>query len=208
MKAAPRTIELGGGFESKHRLVGNFFLDRASLAESRVDIKKKKLYGLYGTELESIFKIKEYLKNSELKVTVSLDREGNKLVGEGRCLPFRKANYELEHQAKGIKSQSLGHQDTPIFCRYPSRPGNFVISAKAGLTRDERLVEIDQYRNTFEKVSDNVYLAHSAYVLDDLLTNPLPEGFIDSDCTMDRQETRFSVILQADIPVSHKQDIG
>jgi hypothetical protein len=61
----------------------------------RINVQTAKLYGLYGSELESIYKIKDYLRKSELKISVALDEECTEIIGEGKCHPFKKASFDV-----------------------------------------------------------------------------------------------------------------
>lgn len=60
----------------------------------RLIIKKAKLYYVFGTELDSVYQIKNYIGGSTLSLIFSRDYDGLDIFAEGEYYPFKTINFD------------------------------------------------------------------------------------------------------------------
>lgn len=109
---------------------------------NKVFIKKGKLFYLYGLELVTFSRIKEYLSKVLVSIKFSLDRQGTDVLADGVCMPFKTVNFEKPPKSTNYGFQVLNSGPMPVFCYYKKRSGSFYLVGRAGLSKDERMMEV------------------------------------------------------------------
>lgn len=114
------------------------------LESKKISINIAKLFHFFGTEIESISKMKYYLKSTIVKVTFSKDIQGLNVFAQASCEPFKNTHFDMQMESQVSAGSRLCQvADMPMFCNYTKFKGkDFVLSAKAGLVRDERIIDV------------------------------------------------------------------
>jgi hypothetical protein len=149
----------------------------SSLADHRILIKKAKLFHFFGTELESKTKIKSYIQSTVINIRFTKDAEGRDLIATAKNRPFKTTRFEMtmESSIGNGGSKLCQVTDAPMFCSYSSKykGRSFVMSVKAGLVRDERILEIHK-KDRFLKIAQAVYIPPDSYVKERLNKESMP----------------------------------
>lgn len=68
--------------------------------------------------------------------------------------------------------------DAPMFCTYSQKykGRNFVMAVRAGVVRDERILEVMK-KDKFLKIAQAVYIPPESYIKEKLSSEPLPHLF-------------------------------
>lgn len=128
--------------------------------------------------------MRQYLKTTVMRVAFTKDKEGLQLIATGSTHPFKTTKFEQYLTDTSVQSgPNAGRKvylisDTPMFCTHKdAKIKNFIVSAKMGLQRDERIFEVAK-KDHFVKIANSVFVPPNQYMSEHIADHPLPYGFL------------------------------